>query len=191
MMRNILILILLFPAFANAAEVYRWTDSAGEVHYSDRPKEGAEVVTIEEAQTFSTPAPTTSSSTRSTGTRSTGTRGADGDKSPAYSLFEIVTPQQEEVLWNIGGELDVALRLTPRLQSGHTVSVFLDGEPVRKLPRGSTRAQLSDVFRGTHTLHAEVQDRAGAAVATTDPVQFTVQQTSIQNPNNPNRPAGL
>jgi hypothetical protein len=179
MMRNILILISLFPAFVNAADVYRWTDADGEVHYSDRPKEGAELVTIEEAQTFSTPAPTTSSSTRSTGTR-----GADGDKSPAYSLFEIVTPQQEEVLWNIGGELNVALRLTPRLQSGHTVSVFLDGEPVRKLPRGSTRAQLSDVFRGTHTLHAEVQDRAGAAVATTDSVQFTVQQTSIQN--NPN-----
>ena len=181
-MRNILILILLFPAFANAAEVYRWTDTDGEVHYSDRPEEGAEVVTIEEAQTYSAPAPTTSSSSRSAGSS-----GADGDSSPAYSLFEIVTPEREEVLWNIGGELNVALRLTPRLQSGHTVSVFLDGEPVRKLPRGSTRAQLSDVVRGTHTLHAEVQDRAGTAVATTDPVQFTVQQTSIQNQNNLNR----
>jgi len=176
-MRNILILILLFPAFANAAEVYRWTDSDGEVHYSDRPNEGAEVVTIEEAQTYSAPAPTTTTSS----TSSTRKTGADAKKAPAYSLFEIVTPQREEVLWNIGGELNVAIRLTPRLQSGHTVSVFLDGELVRKLPRGSTRAQLSDVFRGTHTLIAEVQDSAGAAVAKTDPVQFTVQQTSIQN----------
>jgi hypothetical protein len=185
MMRNILILILLLPAFANAAEVYRWTDADGEVHYSDRPKEGAEVITIEAAPMFSAPAPAPTTSSSSSNTSS---RDAGGDKGPAYSLFEIVTPEREEVLWNTGGELNVALRLTPRLQSGHTVSVFLDGEPVRKLPRGSTRAQLSDVFRGTHTLHAEVQDRGGAAVATTDPVQFTVQQTSVQNPNNPNRP---
>jgi hypothetical protein len=66
----------------------------------------------------------------------------------------------------------------------------MDGQEVQQLPRGRMQASLMDVVRGTHQLHAEVRDRSGSTVARSDMVQFTVQQTSVQNPNNPNRPGG-
>ncbi|MBT8442468.1 MAG: DUF4124 domain-containing protein [Gammaproteobacteria bacterium] len=183
-MRILILLIALIPSVLVAAEVYRWVDDDGTVHYSDRPQEGAETVIIQEAQTFSTPARQAASST------STTTNDAAPEDAASYSNFEIVSPRQEEVLWNIGGQLNVSLRARPRIRSGHTIFLFMDGQEVQQLPRGRTMASLTDVVRGTHQLHAEVRDRSGSTVARSDTVQFTVQQTSIQNPNNPNRPGG-
>ncbi len=37
---------LLFAATAASAEMYRWVDSKGKVHYSDRPVQGAEQVEV-------------------------------------------------------------------------------------------------------------------------------------------------
>ena len=185
-MRSLFLLLLLSPALASAAEVYRWVDDDGTVHYSDRPREGAETIVIQEAQTFSAPVPR---STRRGAAESAPAAPAEAEDVSVYSRFAIVSPQQEEVLWNTGGELNVSWQLNPRLQSGHSMLLFLDGQQVRQLRRGVTQTQLTDVFRGTHSLHAEVRDRGGATLARTDAVRFTVQQTSIQNPNNPNRPA--
>lgn len=192
-MRVFILLVALLPAVAAAAEVYRWVDDDGEVHYSDRPQEGAETVVIEEAQTFSTPA---RQNTRSDNPSSASAPSADDDEdndqeASGYSNFEIVSPRQEEVFWNIGGELSVSLRSRPRIRSGHTIYLIMDGQEVQQLPRGRMQVRLSDVFRGTHTLQAEVRDAGGSTIARSDSVQFTVQQTSLQNPNNPNRPGGI
>lgn len=180
-MRINVLLVALLPAFVAAAEVYRWVDEDGVVHYSDRPQEGAETIVIREAQTFSTPAPRTPAT-------STESEEEAGDQAPSYSNFEIVRPRQEEVFWNIGGELSVSLRAIPRIQAGHTIFLVMDGEEIQQLPRGRMQAMLSDVYRGTHTLHAEVRDKLGNTVAKSESVRFTVQQTSIQNPNRPGGP---
>lgn len=189
-MRIHVLLVALLPAFAAAAEVYRWVDKDGVVHYSDRPQEGAETVVIEEPQTFSTPAPRTPRPEPSAPAASIEPEEKAADEAAGYSNFEIVRPRQEEVFWNIGGELSVSLRANPRIQAGHTIFLVMDGQEVQELPRGRMQAMLSDVYRGTHTLHAEVRDKLGNTVAKSESVQFTVQQTSIQNPNNPNRPGG-
>jgi hypothetical protein len=46
-MRTILVIIALLGSSASFAQtaVYRWVDAQGEVHYSDRPVEGAKLVT--------------------------------------------------------------------------------------------------------------------------------------------------
>jgi len=185
-MRVLVLILVLLPALATATEVYRWVDNDGVVHYSDRPVEGAETIVIQEAQTFSTPAPRSSSRT----TTSSNAAAADQEAAATYSNLEIVSPKQEEVFWNIGGELSVSLSARPRIRSGHTIFLILNGQEVEQLPRGRMQIRLSDVVRGTHTLRAEVRDSGGNMLATSDSVQFTVQQTSLQNPNNPNRPGG-
>ena len=43
-MRKIIALIAVFAAGAAAAQAYRWVDENGVVHYSDRPREGAEQI---------------------------------------------------------------------------------------------------------------------------------------------------
>lgn len=178
MRRLLLTICLLVGATVGATEVYRWVDSDGVVHYSDRPKEGAERMQLQEAQTFSPP-PVRSRR------EAAGVEEADDDAAAdTYQTLEIVRPGQEEVLWNTGGQLDVSMRVEPRLQLGHRVSLYLNDQAVEVRP-GSLQAQLTEVPRGVHVLRAEVRDRTGTVVITSQPRTFVVQQTSIQNPNNP------
>lgn len=167
--------LFLIALFALAgAEVYRWTDANGVTHYSDRPHPGAERITIEAAPAVGSVAPPT-------------TRAAP-DAQPAGPLYRelaIAEPGQDEVLWNIEGQLDVAVTVEPPLLPGHQVQLLLDGRPAAILPAGTTVTRLSEVFRGTHTLAAEVLDEAGSSLIRTPPVTFHVRQTSIQNPVNP------
>lgn len=174
-MRNVLLSMLLFAAVsaAGAKEVYRWVDRDGVVHFSDRPTEGAERVQLRDAQTFSAPP-----------VRARAPAG-DGEENFGYDRFEITSPAQEEVLWNIEGLLTVSMQLQPRLQSGHRIELFLDGAPVRNDPRSLT-ARVTDVVRGVHVLTAKVTDAAGQVIAESEPRTFAVQQTSVLNPNNPN-----
>ncbi|TDJ45835.1 MAG: DUF4124 domain-containing protein [Gammaproteobacteria bacterium] len=183
MSRVIFLLLIMASIAVSAAEVFRWVDDDGVVHYSDRPAEGAEVITIPNAQTFSTPP------RRDMQRNQPSTTGAQAAAQQpelfSYRSFEIVSPGQQEILWNTGGELNVALSARPRIQATHTIFLYLDGEEVQQLARGRMQASLSDVFRGEHTLRADVKDANGNRVAQTES-SFTVQQTSIQNPNNPN-----
>lgn len=180
-MRWLLLTICLLVGVAvGATEVYRWVDSDGVVHYSDRPKEGAERMQLQEAQTFS--APPVRARRESAGADDA--EDADDAAAETYRTLEIVRPGQEEVLWNTGGQLDVSMRVEPRLQIGHRVSLYLNDQAVEVRP-GSLQAQLTEVPRGVHVLRAEVRDRTGTVVIRSQPRTFVVQQTSIQNPNNP------
>lgn len=175
-MRSLLILAILAFGVANAAEVYRWTDKDGQVHYSDRPREGAERIQIREPSTFRAPV-----STR----RRAATVDTETDEPFRYESLEIVSPAQEEVLWNIEGQLAVSMRVQPRLQQGHRLQLSLDGQPVEVRP-GRTEAQLSEVPRGVHVLQAEVVDTSDEILIASQPRTFAIQQTSVLNPNNPN-----
>ena len=46
--RSIFVLIGLLASAAVCAEAYRWVDEDGIVHFSDRPREGAEIVQLSE-----------------------------------------------------------------------------------------------------------------------------------------------
>lgn len=180
-MVKLLLAMSMLASFAAAATpAWRWVDADGVVHYSDRPVEGAEVIQLPDRQ----------------GTRPTvSARPAPGAASPAaqaepaqpYTRFDIVSPAQQETLWNIGGNLTVEIALAPNLRPGNRLDVILDGEP-QSLNTTSTTVTLTDVYRGVHTVEAVILDDAGNEVLRSLPVQVMVQQTSILNPNNPNRP---
>jgi len=180
LMMRILILILLaaYSVVITAAEVYRWVDEKGEVHFSDLPHEGAEAVTLPEAQTFSAPAPQQRR-------RNSDAQDA-GEEDAVYSSVSIVNPTPGEVLWSTGGLVSVSVSTQPKLRRGHILTVYLDGQQVASLTGNSRQTELTDVYRGEHTLRADVRDAGGRVVAKGNSVAFTVKQTSTQNPNNPN-----
>ncbi len=180
-MRRLPVILLLAVGIAGmavSAEVYRWVDDSGQVHYTDRPRDGAERVDIGSAQAIETRVPEW---------RTTRRNSEGKEESFRYKKLEIVKPAQEEILWNIEGELDVSMQLQPQLQTGHHIELFLDGKPVA-LPRQgrSLQAHVTDVFRGVHVLTAVVKDRNGRTLIESEPRTFAVQQNSILNPNNPN-----
>ena len=176
-MNRWLLLLSLVAAQSVAQQAYRWTDENGQVHYSDRPGPGATEVRLQGAQGFSVPSqPSAPAAT------------AEPEETPAdYTAFDIVQPSQQETLWNIGTVLDVQVDVQPGLQAGHRLGVYLDGQFI-DLRATSPQFQLTDVFRGQHDLQAVILDPAGEEVVRSLPVTFMVQQTTILNPNNPNRP---
>lgn|SRR5690606_34193584 len=169
---------------ASAVTVWRWVDQNGVVHYSDRPVDGAERIELSGPQTYPGGQQGLPSATAE---RSATSPVPQQDQAP-YRRFEIVAPAQQETLWNIGGTLAVTVALEPPLQPGHRLDVYLDGER-RSLGATSTQLTVPEVYRGLHTLQAVVVDEAGSEVLRSLAVTFMVQQTSIQNPNNPTPPA--
>jgi hypothetical protein len=173
-MRKWLILLsALSGTAASAAPAWTWVDANGTVHFSDRPVPGARQVELSGAQGFGTQA------------ASRAPRVGDPSAVPAnapYQAIEIVSPADQETLWNIGTVLPVQVRFQPALQPGHRYDLALDGAR-RNLNTTNARVTLPDVFRGAHTLQVLVLDASGAEVMRSSARTFFVQQTSVQSPN--------
>ena len=167
-----------------SADVYRWVDADGQAHYSDRPQSGAERITIT-VSPAGLPA--------QTGSRNASTEAAS-DELPkpviGYESLTITTPTQDQVLWNIEGQLDVAAAVQPALLPGHELEYHLDGRTMRAKP-GVARARFPDVFRGEHALRVDVVDAAGQSLISSPTTRFFVRQTSMADPPPARRPAQL
>ena len=173
-----IVLLLSSPVFGTA---YKWVDENGQVHYSDRPREGAQEIPLP-----ATPAPTPTTRPAQATAESPGAPPADA---PAYQRIAITSPTQQQTLWNIEGNLDVTVQLSPGLRPGHRVAVNLDGALVDLRPLGLS-FQVPNVFRGIHTLEAVVLDARGEELIRSESITFMVQQTSILNPQRANRAGG-
>lgn len=173
--------LILFSALAgtaaSAAPAWTWVDENGTVHFSDRPVPGARQVEISGAQSFITQAPSVTPRVRMP---------ADTRQVP-YESVEIVSPAEQETLWNIGAMLTVQTSFVPPLQPGHRYDLVFDGQR-RNVNTTSTSVVLPDVFRGEHTLQVVVLD-GGQEIMRSPQRTFYVQQTSAQNPNSRTNPA--
>ena len=168
-------------AVPTAAEVYRWVDENGEIHFSDIPHENSETVTLPKTQTFSPLTPTTQPA------QSAVEAGQDKQADKAaiilYESVDVISPTHNEVLWSTGGTVKVSVSVKPRLRGDHILMIYLDDLLVESLTGNKRDMELTQVFRGEHTLHATVRDANGEVVGRGNSVSFTVKQTSIQNPN--------
>ncbi len=169
-----LLFAVLGLLLGNAAwgQAYTWTDEDGVVHYSDRPRPGAQEVDLGK---YSAPSPARRQPVR----RSTpAVRETENDEAAPfrYESLAVAAPAAEQTLWNIEGVLNVSLALNPALRPGHQVRVYYDGNP--RTVTG-TSFQLQEVWRGMHNLQAEVLDETGRLMIRSEPIRFYVQQTSI------------
>ena len=172
-MRYLIFIVLLLCAGVASAQTYRWVDEDGVVHYSDRPVEGAEEVAIDYIRPSTAPGRSPAYQRRD---RPTEDAAAEELDRPLYQSLEIGSPAEEETVWNNQGQLIVSLALQPGLQPGHRVRVYLDGTPT---DASSTSVRLENVYRGAHTLQAEVLDSNGNMVMRSEARRFFVQQTSV------------
>lgn len=157
---------------AQAAVVYKWTDSDGVVHYSDQPVPGAEKIT-------------TSSSTAGTVTGQAGPAPAAESKKPVgglgYSAFAITSPTPEQAFF--GDEtISAHLSLEPALLPGHTVTWHLDGGQIEDPGPTATDVTLPHLDRGTYGISATVTNPGTGESRTTDRVTFYVHQPSELSP---------
>lgn len=180
MYRWLIALSILFAGTAAlAATVWTWVDENGQQHFSDRPVEGARQIEVQGAQGFTARpirAPQQSEATEPA---------APPPAAMPYTRFSVVSPSQQETLWNIEGNLGVQVDLAPPLQAGHRLNAYVDGALV-SIGAGSNQFTVPEVYRGLHTLQAVIMNAAGDEVLRSLAVTFMVQQTSVLNANNPN-----
>ena len=175
LMRKFIAFVAVFATGAVMAQAYRWVDENGIVHYSDRPHEGAEQIVLPKS---TRPTRTVAAVERRTAVRE---EAGEQDAAPfSYEAIEVVAPAPEETLWNIEGVLNVSLRISPALRSGDQLRVYFDGE---MRPVSGTSFQISEVYRGTHNIQAEVLDSTGRLMGRSLPNRFYVQQNTIIRPN--------
>ena len=158
---------------AQAAVVYKWTDSDGVVHYSDQPVPGAEKIY-------------TTSSTGGTVTARQAEPASPADsKKPVgalgYSAFALTSPAPEQTFF--GDEaISAHLSLEPALLPGHTIIWHLDGGHIEDPGPTATEVTLPHLDRGTYAISATVTDPDSGESRRTDSVTFYVHQPSELSP---------
>ena len=167
--RSILVFTAILAATAALADdAWKWIDAEGVVHYSDVPVEGAQQVNLSEYN-------------KKTGAQiSNGRTVREKTEEPekvTYESIAIAAPAAEETLWNIEGLLNVTVAVNPQLQPGHRIRAYFDGEA---MDVSGTSFQILEVYRGTHTLQAEVIDNTGRVLVRSPSSRFYVQQNSIR-----------
>ena len=176
LMRTFIAFIALLAAGTVLAQVYRWVDENGVVHYSDMPVEGAEEIQLPK-DGRRRPA----FASQPTVTAPTEQEAVEQPAAFKYETIEVVAPAPEETLWNIEGVLNVAVRVAPGLRPEDRLRVYFDGE--ERTVTSSTGFTLEEVWRGVHNIQVEVIDPTGKLMARSLPNRFYVQQNSIARPN--------
>ena len=147
-------------------QIYKWTDSNGNVNFSDKPHAGAEEIALPKVQTYSTPkisVPEPSSEP------------VTDAEAPVYHKISIVQPVDQTTIRNPQGYVSILIELKPKLKRGDKLQIILDGAPLNK-PQATTVFALQDINRGSHTLAAQVVDAQGKILNTSDTISFFMQQ---------------
>lgn len=165
---------------AGAAEIWRWTDANGVVHYSDQPVPGA-------VRVNTAPAPRPSGSGPPPEPPPDVPRPEQPPQAFAYSSCVVQSPANDETFHGVQ-PVTINLSIEPGLQAGHRIQVHVDGAPRTDWPATATSYTLPEVYRGSHTLQARVVDAASRVLCTGPTVTFHLHQTGLNSPQSPLRP---
>lgn len=158
--------ILLLIALPAAAQIYKYTDAAGNTAYSNQPPDGVEAQPVElpplnsvEPQAPIAPPANSAGQAR---------------PASAYEVLELTNLPTSEALRANNGTFTVTVLVKPRLQGPHLFRLLLDEQPYGQ-PSNVPSLQLVNIDRGTHTLAVQVID--GERIVQQSPsVTFTVQR---------------
>ena len=168
-------MLATLAAFAgHAAVVYKWTDAAGVVHYSDQPEPGAEKIHTAPSSLNGAVAPARSNPDAAA------PNGEPATFILGYAQFAVASPTPEQVFF--GDEpITVNLTVAPALKLNHTLTWSLNGKELQD-HANSARFNLPTLERGTYAIAATVSDPETGESRSTDSVTFFVRQPSLLAP---------
>lgn len=167
------VLSFLLATLSAQGAIYQWRDAEGVKHFSDKPHPAAERLELEEPPVINLPPVEEVPS-------------LTPDKpvaTPPYEHFGIVQPQPKATVRNNPGTVIVRFSIEPELRDDDHIRVLLDDRAIRTGVTAPTVA-LHEVYRGTHTLGAVIEDSTGKAVARAEPVTFYMHRPSVHIPAN-------
>ncbi len=151
----IAIISLLFAANVSA-ELYKWIDENGVVHYTDkRPDDN---VQQQELSGYLT---------RLANKKAT----EEAEIQNPYQVLMISSPAQGETVRNLEPSMDIVVEIDPPLTERHFLQIYLDGLEVGEKTK-STELTLDKLKKGTHRLQAKIVDDSGQTITMTEEVTF-------------------
>ncbi|MGF6090945.1 DUF4124 domain-containing protein [Pseudomonas sp. 18173] len=167
-MRPLLFLLLLSFMFPVMAQIYKYTDAAGNTAYSNQPPNGIDARAVDlppinsiERQPPIDPAQPLSGDDTEPAHR-------------AYEKLELTGLPTTEALRANNGTFTINVMIKPRLQGSHLLRLLLDGQPYGQ-PGNVPILQLVNIDRGEHRLAVQVID--GEKIVQQSPTTtFTVQR---------------
>ncbi|WXL26228.1 DUF4124 domain-containing protein [Ectopseudomonas mendocina] len=176
-----LLTVFMFCALAlpASAQIYKYTDDRGNTVFTDQAPEGRQAETIElaptntvEAQPVVAPQPASEPVTQEA----------------AYKVLRLTDIPTDDALRANNGTFSVGVEISPRLRSGHSLRLLLDGKPYGQ-PTNVPRVQLTNIDRGEHSLSVQVLS-GQEIIQQSETRTFTVQRVHINSAPKPQpRPA--
>lgn len=164
-MRALLVLLMLVAPLAAAAEVYKWVDEKGVVHYTDQPPaDDAKPAKLPPLQTYKEGARPDLRKFDKTPTTTTNKTAGAGVQ------IQVVTPGHDETFRGGERSVPVAVMVTPSLAEGQSLMYYMDGV-ARSSTTTDTSFVMTDVERGSHSVSVALIER-GQEVARSSTVTF-------------------
>jgi hypothetical protein len=161
------LLLACLSAAAAAADVYRWTDDKGVVHYSDKPQSPADKpVALPDLQTYNHKANPPASAPLADAP-------VAAAKAEGGGPFVITSPAPDETIRDADGKFTVTVAAT--LKEGQGIVYYLDGAAENQEPTPSTAFLYARVERGEHSVSAALVDAGGKELEHTAPVTVHVK----------------
>lgn len=173
MNKSILIIPLMICVGVIHAQIFKWTDSNGVVHFSDHPHDGAKVIKLPDAQTYSPPAVPALNNEASTANEK-----SSNSSGEVYTSLAITQPLNEATIRNNKGYLVVVAQLQPELIPGNKYQLLFDGAPLGDA-QPNPAFQLNGINRGSHTVAVQVVNAEGDALITSDSVTFFMHRPFV------------
>ncbi len=176
MLRAALIFTLLLGgATAAQAAIYKTTDKDGNIVFTDSPPAGStRTEKVEVAPVNTTPAPPSAPPAPPANQLPTGAQPPIEEQ-----VITITTPAHEETIPMGPGNFPVAVKVKPRLNVSQALQLFVDGVPYND-PQRAARWELTNVFRGEHSLTVGIMGANGEITVMSEPVTVYVQRPRVR-----------
>lgn len=170
-----ILLALLLTPVSGFAEIYKWIDNNGTVHFSDQPQPGATIINIPSAE---------QTAANNTAQNTTVLSPAAGNNAPAasqkqtYQSLSILNPQDKGSIFDNTGTVNIEVEIKPALAADDKFQVLLDGQAF-----GAAQTELplriSGVERGEHQIAVALQDKDGKTLMTSNSITIYLHKTSV------------
>ena len=177
MKRLTLILLLTLPMTVSA-QIYKTTDSQGNVVYTDKPSAAGKPAEEVKLQTTNTAPPPPDIARPAPAVV---TPGSEESEQTGYTI-EIATPANETTIPMGPGNFLLSATVAPPLESGEMLQLHMDGIPWGE-PQTAASWGLTNIFRGAHDFTVSVLSADGAPLVSSTPVRVFIMRPSINNKN--------
>jgi hypothetical protein len=182
----LLLISIVTVTSAHAGKIYSWKDANGHTVFGDNPVHADKAKEIIQEPMniipgYRDPDVVAKENAMKAAADAANNNSENTDEEAyTYTSFKIASPQSGETFRDNSGNTKIEFNLTPRLQEGDTITVYVDGK--KKIEGSqSLNITLTGLDRGDHSVFAVVRNPEGDVLLNSDTVTFTLLRYSAFN----------